>query len=266
MTTLPFPSAHTTAHTTERCWRIAEDNLVLLTEVGSRLHGTTVDSDDADRQGVCIEPPNVMLGVQPFELYEYRTKPQGVRSGPGDLDLSVYGMAKWLRLIIRGNPSHLLPLFADEDHVYVTSWVGEELRVHRDLFLARDHARRFLGYLSQQRQNFVTTRNNRPELIEAYGYDTKTAYHALRIAMQGIELMRDGVIQLPMDSHPRQYLIDVREGKYTQGEVLEKLGRLESELLYAAEHTVRLPERVDMDYVNNWVTKIYRKWWEQKGL
>lgn len=39
---LPFPSATSTPHTTERAWRTANENLVLLTEVGSTLHGDVV--------------------------------------------------------------------------------------------------------------------------------------------------------------------------------------------------------------------------------
>jgi predicted nucleotidyltransferase len=266
---LPTGEVYKTPHSGERHWRTANENLILLTEVGSRLHGTGIDSDDQDMQGVCIEPPVVMLGTNSFEQYEYRTQPVGARSGPGDIDLNVYGMAKWVRLIINGNPSHLLPLFAPEDLVYAMNWAGHELRLNRDLVLARQHAKRFLGYLNKQRQHLVgdlAPRTNRPELVAEHGFDTKYAYHALRIAMQGIELMRDGTIHLPMVDHERKYLLDVREGRYTLTEVLEKLGRLESELVYTADHTVRLPERVDTDYVNGWLTDVYRRWWKEKGL
>jgi predicted nucleotidyltransferase len=265
---LPFGSATQTPHTTERCWRTANQNLILLTEVGSNLHGTAVGGDDRDMQGVCIEPPEVMLGVQRFELYEYRTQPQGQRSGEGDIDLSVYGLAKWVRLIINGNPSHLLPLFAPDNKVYAITGVGRELRENRNLFLARDHANRFLGYLNRQRERMLgnlSQRTNRPELIEKYGYDTKFAAHALRIAMQGIELMKTGEMTLPMPPFQRRYLTDVRLGKYTQGEVLAKLGSLESDLMNAAQYSTTLPDRVDMDYVNDWLVGVYQRHWEECG-
>jgi hypothetical protein len=61
-------------------------------------------------------------------------------------------------------------------------------------------------------------------------------------------------------------LTDVRRGKYTQGEVLKKLGTLESDLTNAGQYSSKLPERVDTDYVNGWLTSVYRKWWAQKGL
>lgn len=172
---LPFPSATHTPHTTDRCHRTANENLVLLTEVGSTLHGVGVgDQDDLDMQGVCIEPPEVVLGTRQFDQYEYRTKGQGIRSGPGDIDLNIYSLSKWIRLIVHGNPSHLLPLFAPDDKVYAISWPGEELRANRHLFLAREHAKRFLGYLNKQRQHMLgelSPRVNRPELVEKYGLD-----------------------------------------------------------------------------------------------
>ena len=36
-----------------------------------------------------------------------RTQPEGVRSGPGDLDLIVYSLRKWMRLALTGNPTVL---------------------------------------------------------------------------------------------------------------------------------------------------------------
>src|SRR5271154_602886 len=152
MCELPYGTVYKSPHSTERHWRTAKQNLILLTEAGSRLHGISVGGDDQDLQGVCIEPPAVMLGTQKFELYEYRTQPQGKRSGEGDIDLSCFGLAKWVRLIIAGNPSHLLPLFAPDGKTYLIAWPGQELRDNASLFLAKSHAQRFLGYLNQQRE------------------------------------------------------------------------------------------------------------------
>src|SRR5580693_7307639 len=102
---LPYGEVFKNRHSGERAWRTASKNLILMSEAGSRLHGINVGGDDQDLQGVCIEPPEVMLGTQRFEMYEYRTQPIGVRSGENDIDLQVYGMAKWVRLICDGNPT-----------------------------------------------------------------------------------------------------------------------------------------------------------------
>jgi hypothetical protein len=52
--------------------------------------------DDRDEMGICVEPPEY-LGLSHFEQYLYRTQPEGHRSGPGDLDLTVEGTARRFR-------------------------------------------------------------------------------------------------------------------------------------------------------------------------
>ena len=39
---------------------------------------------------------------------------------------------------------------------------------------------------------------NRPELVAVHGYDTKYAMHALRLGLQGVELLTTGRITLPV--------------------------------------------------------------------
>src|SRR3978361_1647458 len=75
---------------------IAEANIALRVQVGSGLHGVTIaGTDDRDEMGVCIEPPECVIGLRKFEQYQYRTQPEGARSGSGDLDLTVYSLRKW---------------------------------------------------------------------------------------------------------------------------------------------------------------------------
>ena len=60
---------------------IAEPNTVLLGLVGSTVHGVTVDSaDDRDEMGICIEPPEYVVGLRPFAQWVFRTQPEGARS------------------------------------------------------------------------------------------------------------------------------------------------------------------------------------------
>ncbi len=41
-------------------------------------------------------------------------------------------------------------------------------------------------------------RTNRPELVAAHGYDRKYAMHALRLRVQGVELLTTGRVSLPV--------------------------------------------------------------------
>ena len=73
---------------------------------------------------MCIEPPEYLLGFQRFEHFVYRTQPEGHPSGPGDLDLTVYGLRKFCALALKGSPTTLLPLFVDGEHLLVCTPVG----------------------------------------------------------------------------------------------------------------------------------------------
>jgi hypothetical protein len=61
--------------------------------------------------GVCIEPPEYVIGLEHFETWVHRTRPEGVRSEAGDLDFVVNSLRKYARLALRGNPTVLLLLF-----------------------------------------------------------------------------------------------------------------------------------------------------------
>lgn len=265
MTETVFASPHSTD------WHrsIAENNTILLSEVGSGLHGVTVaEADDIDEMGVCIPPRHVELGVGSqnnvlFEQYESRTQPMGQRSGPGDVDHVVYSLRKFARLAGNGNPTVLMILFSPRDKLRILTPLGWRLRERRGIFLSRDCGRRFEGYLTRQRKRMtgeLSQRTNRPELVEKYGYDTKFAYHALRLAIQGHELMTTGVINLPMLESQRAYLTEVRRGLHDKDEVLGMLDTLTFRLQYATKRA-DLPEHADFEQISQIVADWHEQAW-----
>lgn len=117
---------------------------ILRSEVGSSLHGLALEgTDDLDLMGITIEPREAVTGLQCFDQVTWRTQPEGVRSEPGDVDLVVYGLRKWMRLAVAGNPSILLPLYAPMDSVYRCHELGHELRVLGSSIVSRQCAARF---------------------------------------------------------------------------------------------------------------------------
>jgi hypothetical protein len=255
-------------HETERARQIAEDNLILLTQVGSGLHGVTVDGqDDRDEMGVCIEPPSCVIGLEKFDQYQYRTQPDGVRSGPGDLDKTVYGLRKWARLAAQGNPTVLLLLFVPEAEIVKVNWAGRVVQGDAEMFLSRECGHRFVGYLDAQWEQLLGMRSrrpNRPELIEQYGFDSKFAYHAIRLGIQGSELLTTGKITLPIPEPERTWLRDLRVGKYSKDDAVARIEGLHADLRKLVK-TCDLPDRPDYDKINNWLTEMYQLWWADHG-
>ena len=68
-------TVHSQERDLERARAIALDGLVLRTTVGSVVHGlSNPGTDDRDELGVCVEPPEYLLGFQRFEHFVYRTQ------------------------------------------------------------------------------------------------------------------------------------------------------------------------------------------------
>lgn len=242
-------------------------NEIIRVEVGSTAHGMGTGADDLDLMGVYIETPEQTLGLAPTrEHYVSRTQPEGVRSGPGDVDLTMYSLRKYLRLACAGNPTVLVLLYSST--VHAINPLGEELRALAPAIVSRQAGHRFLGYLDGQlermrgggRQSRVPSR---PELVERYGFDTKYAAHALRLGMQGRELLRTGRLKLPMRSDNRSVVLAMRRGEYTREEAFEIVS--ETRALLAADVNDRdlgpLRDQPDLDAVNAFAVRAHQEHW-----
>jgi hypothetical protein len=78
--------------------------------------------------GVCIEPREYVIGLEHFETWVHRTRPEGVRSEAGDLDFVVNSLRKYARLALKGNPTVLLLLFVNPDDLLLRTPLGDELQ------------------------------------------------------------------------------------------------------------------------------------------
>ena len=243
---------------------IAEQGTILRCQVGSGLHGTAVDGqDDRDEMGLCAEPAEYVTGLRRFEQYVFRTQPEGVRSGPGDLDLIVYSLRKWMRLALTGNPTILLPLFVPDAEIVRITELGHELRANAGRIVSRRAGLRFAGYLRTQRKRMLDgdLRVNRPELIEKYGFDTKYAMHMVRLGVQGVELLETGRMTLPIAEPWLTWLRDLRRGKHTQDEAVAAAAELEDRLDRLTRGASPLPEEPDSDWASQWLVHAYDVAW-----
>ncbi len=277
---LPPGFAH--PHASEQARVIAERGLILRVQVGSGVHGTSVTGqDDRDEMGVCLEPPEYVTGLArvpagtgagdatvEFEQYERHTvwdRPGGLanRSGVGEVDVIIYSARKWCRLALAGNPTVLLPLFVPDEEVMLRSEVGAELVANAHRFVSRLAGDRFLGYLQSQRAAMtgeIGAHTNRPELVAAHGYDTKYAMHALRLGLQGVELLSTGRITLPVPEPSRGYLRSIRRGDVPLAEVVAAIDQAESDLL-RLRVSPAVSAQPDRTWVDGWLHRSYTDYW-----
>ena len=242
--------------------------MIIRSLVGSTIHGLQLEgTDDRDEMGVCIEPPEPVIGLRHFETWVYRTKPEGVRSEAGDLDLVVHSLRKFARLALKGNPTVLLLLYVKPDALLLRTRLGDELQALAPAFASRQAGKAFLGYLTAQKQRLLGERGqlrvHRPELVGEHGYDTKYAMHVLRLGYQGRELLQTGRISLPMREHERERVFTVRRGQVAFNDVLTEIGELERELEDLLE-TSPLPPQPDYSAVDDFLVRAYREHWDSR--
>jgi hypothetical protein len=179
------------------------------------------------------------------------------------LDVVIYSARKWCRLALAGNPTVLLALFVPDQEVVYRDAYGAELVDNADRFVSKLAAERFLGYLQSQKAAMtgeVGAHTNRPELIGAHGYDTKFAMHALRLGIQGVELLTTGRITLPVPEPDLGYLRAIRRGEVQLREVLGAIEAAESRLMSLRDSST-VQDEPDRHWVDEWLHRSHLAFW-----
>ena len=248
MVSAPLPVLHPEAHIPD-----AYPGEILRGTIGSTLHGLAVPGLDL-----------------PFEQHIYRSAGGSNPSRPGDVDLVVYGMRKFLRLALSGNPTVLNLFFVPAEHLMICTSEGRELQSMAPGIVSAEAGTRYLGYALQQRERMLGIRGQkrsgkiRQELIDAHGFDTKYAMHMVRLGLQGIELLSTGRITFPMSEPERSTVYAIRNGNVSQDDAL-RLAQENEARLQALIDTPRIPVQPDRAAVQTWLFDTYRKHWALDG-
>jgi uncharacterized protein len=143
---------------------------------------------------------------------------------------------------------------------------GAELVSNAQRFVSRLAAGRFLGYLKGQMTAMTGqagAHTNRPELVAVHGYDVKYAMHALRLGLQGVELLTTGRITLPVPEPHREYLRSVRRGERPLVEVLDAIRQTEARLSELRDSPA-IPDEPDRRWVDAWLHRSYLNFWTHR--
>ena len=223
-----------------------KDSVVLLTDTGSKAYGTNLETSDEDYKGICVPPIEYAFGLQTFEqiiLNDDSTR----RNTSEDVDVTIYGLNKFVRLAVSGNPNVLELLFTDEENIHIKTDVGSKLIENRGLFLTNKITGSFGGFALQQKNKFEKGLGQRKELVEKYGYDTKTVMHGVRLYEMAIEAFLTGTFTTKRPN--AEELKDIRRGKYTKQGLMEMMNDYERHFQEARAKSV-LPDKPNMKKVD----------------
>ena len=186
-------------------WLVA--NLQAEIVAGSQSYGCAHPRDsDLDIVGVAIPPVDVMFphlagyipgfGRKPLEFDQFQAHHVVAVDTGEKYDFAIYGIAKFFDLCMSGNPNMVDYLFAPDPCVSCRTPVWDHLSQHWQQFLHKGVWSRFRGYAVSQIRRLEPRRGKanpaRQASIDAFGYDTKYAYHIVRLALdRDAELYRE---------------------------------------------------------------------------
>ena len=114
-----------------------------------------------------------------------------------------------------------------------------------------------------QYETWKTNRNpERAALEEAYGFDGKFAMHAIRLLKQGLECLRDGVVNVKRVKD-REELLGIRNGKMSYEDLIKYADDLMKQLDEAYDKSP-LPREVDMNKIEDLLIDIQSEFYGVK--
>jgi predicted nucleotidyltransferase len=230
--------------------------LIFLGEMGSTSHGTHQPDriDDYDLMGVVIPPAPYVTGLAKWEHW--------VRP-PGDdgLDVVLYSLAKYVRLLLKSNPNVMGLLWLRPEHVLADSAAWSLLQQHRAAFASKDAYHSFSGYAHAQLKKMQTGAfrgymgEKRKAMVQRFGYDTKNAAHLIRLLRMSVEFLRTGEMQVWRSD--RAELLAIKSGEWTIEQVQREAADLFEHARMARDAST-LPDHPDAATAERIVMELHR--------
>lgn len=204
-------------------------NVHYETIMGSVAYGVSSDTSDCDVYGFAIprkedvfphlagEIPGFGTPAKRFEQYqEHHIADPDALGGKGrTYDLTIFSIVKYFSLAMENNPNIIDSLFTPAFCVLHSTRIGNLVRENRRLFLHRGAWPKFKGYAYSQLHKLAIKQptGKRAVLVAAHGYDTKFAYHVVRLLDEVEQILVEGDIDLQRNN---EQLKAIRRGEWTE--------------------------------------------------
>ncbi len=232
-------------------------NVQFETIMGSVAYGVSSDTSDMDVYGWAIPPrdevfPHLrgeIIGFgkpsKRFEVYqEHHIQDADALAGKGrSYDLTIFGIVKFFALALENNPNVIDSLFTTTECVLHSTRVGNLVRDNRRRFLHKGAWAKFKGYAYSQLHKLAIKEphGKRAALVAAHGFDTKFAYHVVRLIGEVEQILVEQDIDLQRD---RELLKAIRRGEWTEERLRQWFSAKEAQLeaVYASSTLRATPD------------------------
>jgi len=107
--------------------------------------------------------------------------------------------------------------------------------------------------------NWKEHRNEKRSVLEEkFGYDVKHAMHLIRLLRSGLDILENGYV--PVKRPDKDYLLDIRSGKYTYEEIVAESERLTQKVEEISKKS-SLPDEANQDLAKEIMLSIYTQQW-----
>ncbi len=136
---------------------------------------------------------------------------------------------RFFALARENNPNIIDTLFTPANCVLHSTRVGNLVRENRRLFLHKGAWPKFKGYAYSQLHKLAIKepQGKRAELVAQHGYDTKFAYHVVRLLGEVEQILMEGDIDLQRN---KEQLKAIRRGEWTEEQLRQWAADKEADL------------------------------------
>lgn len=236
-----------------------------LCQMGSVAYGVSGETSDIDVYGFAIPPkdnvfPHIAgeikgFGTQVSQFENWQQHRVIDPSNQREYDFSIFSIQRFFSLCMDNNPNMIDSLFVPRRCVLHSTAIGEHVRDHRKIFLHKGAFKKFKGYayaqMTKMRKPMVmdndgnlvpaTINGKRAADIEKNGYDTKFAYHLVRLACECEQILVEHDLNLESNS---EQLKSIRRGEWTLEQIEEWFSEKEKslEVLYGQSTLPAVPD------------------------
>lgn len=211
------------------------------TVMGSYAYGVTNDSADVDIMGICVPPKRLIYPYlageipgfdKPFPRFEQFQKHHIVDETTSiSQDVTIYSIVKFFHLAMQCNPNIIDSLYTPQSCVLHLTPIGRHIREKRSLFLCKRIIKTYKGYAYHKLEKLVSGQiqrtATRKTLVERFGYDTKYAYHLIRLMYAAKQMLSTGTLDFTVYGEKLQ---SVRNGEWTLQEIQDHFDTYEKTL------------------------------------
>jgi len=189
-------------------------------------------------------------------------------------DYVIYEVAYFCRLLLKGNPKLVEPLFVE--HLCYQSPEWKELKKIRNSFITKNTIHQYVGYSmaqlgqaqrsskqqqqQQQQQQHSQSQEEKQEKNQddVKSRESKKYYHTIRLLLEAKRMIegKEPTVWFNDDDPNRDYLMSIRRGVLPPEQLHLSVNQMKTDVHNALEADIGIPEQTDKQPLDKWLVSI----------